>query len=160
MAGDFEIRGADEFLRLSKALKHAGRTDLRKELHAGLKRAARPLIPKTRAEAMRRLPQGGGLAARVAKVPQRVDVRTGRDPGVRLVVSKSSRGSAAAAGANRGVVRHPVFGNRDVWVAQSVPPGWFDDPIKDSARAPAIRRDLEQAIETVAERVVRDTRGG
>lgn len=154
MADDFEIRGADEFLRLSKALKHAGRTELRKDLTNGLKRAARPLTPKTRAEALRRLPQRGGLAAQVAKEPQRVQVRTGVETaGVRLVVGKK-RGGAQAA--NRGVIRHPVFGNRDVWVSQSVPPGWFDETIK--GEAPAIRRELEKVLEDIAERVVRETR--
>lgn len=153
MAEDFEIRGADEFLRLSKALKHAGRTDLRKELNAGMRRGAKPLVAKTRAEALKRLPRRGGLAAQVAKEPQRVQVRTGRTPGVRLVVGRRNGGARSA---NRGQIRHPVFGNRDVWVNQSVPPGWFDEPIKKEA--PAIRRELEKALHDVAESVVRDTR--
>lgn len=151
-SADFDVRGADEFLKLSKALKHAGRTELRRELTNGMKRAARPLIPKTRAEARRRLPKKGGLAAQVAKEPQRVQVRTGaRTAGVRIVVGKKSGG---ARGANKGVVRHPVFGNREVWVDQDVPSGWFDDPIRESA--PEIRRDLERAMESVAEQVVRE----
>lgn len=151
---DYEVRGADDFLRLSKALKAAGRTELRKELSNSMKRTARPLIAKTRQSALQRLPQRGGLAAQVAKEPQRVQVRTGaRTAGVRIVVGKRNGG---ARGANQGRIRHPVFGNRRVWVSQSVPPGWFDDPIRDSA--PAVRRDLERAIETVAEQVVREAR--
>jgi hypothetical protein len=155
VADDFEIRGADQFLALSKALKHAGRTELRKELNKGIKRAAKPLIPKARAEALRRLPQSGGLAKQVAKEPARVQVRTGaRTAGVRVVVGRR-RGGARQA--NRGVIRHPVFGNRDVWVNQRVPSGWFDDPMKDAA--PAIRRDVEQALEDVAEQIVREAGG-
>lgn len=151
---DFEVRGADEFLRLSKALKQAGRTDLRKELNNGLKRAARPLIPKVRAEALRRLPQSGGLAARVAKSPIRVQVRTGsKNAGVRIVVPGSAKGARSA---NQGFIRHPVFGNRNVWVEQSVRAGWFDDPLK--ASAPEVRPELERALENVAEQVVRDAR--
>lgn len=151
---DYEVRGAEDFLRLSKALKHAGRTELRKELTSSLKRTARPLIGKTRAEALRRLPKRGGLARQVAKEPQRIQVRTGaRTAGVRVVVGKRAGGAQAA---NRGFIRHPVFGNRDVWVTQSVPPGWFDDTLRDSA--PEVRRGLERAIETVAEQVVREAR--
>lgn len=155
MADDFAIRGADEFLRLSKALKNTGRTELRKELHTGLRRGAKPLIAKTRSEALKRLPKRGGLARKVAREPQRIQVRTGLNTaGVRVVVSRRAGGGAQAA--NRGFIRHPVFGNRDVWVTQSVPPGWFDDPIK--ASAPDIRRELETVLNDIAERVVRETR--
>lgn len=153
---DFEVTGADEFLRLSRALKDAGRTDLRKELNTGIRRAARPLVAKTRAEARRRLPQKGGLAEKVAKAPQRVQVRTGaRTAGVRIVVGGGSHGARAT---NRGVVRHPVFGNRDVWVTQDVPAatGWFDEPIR--ASAPEIRRDIEAAVVAVADQVVNEAR--
>lgn len=154
MADDFEIRGADQFLRLSKALKDAGRTEMRKELNAGLRKAAKPLIAKTRAEALRRLPQGGGLAGQVAKEPQRVQVRTGaKTAGVRVVVGNKGGGARAA---NKGVIRHPVFGNRGVWVNQSVPAGWFDEPIK--AEVPAIRRELEQVLIGIADQVVREAR--
>lgn len=154
MADDFEIRGADQFLALSKALKHAGRTELRKELNKGMRDGAKPLIPKARAEALSRLPKSGGLAAQIAREPMRVQTRTGRDPGVRIVVGKK-RGGARQA--NRGAIRHPVFGNRDVWVEQQVPAGWFDDPMRSGARS--VRPALEQAIENVAAKVVREARG-
>jgi hypothetical protein len=155
VADDFEIRGAEQFLKLSKALKHAGRTELRKELTNGMRRAAKPLIEASRKEALARLPRRGGFAEQVAREPQRVAVRTGaRTAGVRIVVGKS-RGGARAA--NRGEIRHPVFGNRDVWVTQSVPKGWFDDAMKDGA--PTIRRELEKAMNDVADKVVRDAGG-
>jgi hypothetical protein len=149
---DFEVRGAEEFLKLSRALKQAGRTELRKELNKGLRDAAKPLVAKTRAAALGSLPQRGGLAARVAGEPQRVQVRTGRDAGVRIVVAKRNGG---AAGANRGVVRHPVFG-RDVFVEQQVPSGWFDDTL--NASAPEVRPELKAALERVAQRVVDQAR--
>lgn len=152
---DFEVVGADQFLALSKALKHAGRTELRKELNKAMRDGAKPLIPKARAEAFKRLPQRGGFARQVSKEPARVQTRTGRDPGVRVVVGKK-RGGAQAA--NRGVIRHPVFGNRNVWVNQPVPPGWFDDTMQ--ANAPEIRKALQQGIEDVAAKVIREVEGG
>lgn len=151
MADDFEIRGADQFLALSKALKHAGRTELRKELNKAMRVGAKPLIPKARAEALARLPQRGGLAKQISKEPARVQTRTGKDPGVRVVVGKK-RGGARQS--NRGVIRHPVFGNRERWVDQQVRPGWFDDTM--TANAPEIRKALEQGIEDVAAKVVRE----
>lgn len=148
---DFEVKGAEHFLELSKALKRAGQTAMRKELHAGMRRAAKPLIAKTRAEARRRLPKGGGLADQVAKEPQRVQVRTGaRSAGVRLAVSNKAGGARAA---NRGKIRHPVFGNRDVWVDQKVPAGWFDDPAE--AEAPQIRRELDRAVRDIVAQIER-----
>lgn len=153
MADDFEIQGADQFLKLSKALKHAGRTELRKELNKRMRDGAKPLIPKARAEALSRLPQRGGLAKQIAKEPARVQTRTGSDPGVRLVVGRK-RGGARSA--NRGFIRHPVFGNRENWVDQQVKPGWFDDPMQ--ASAPDIRKALQQGIEEVADKIVREVR--
>lgn len=151
---DFEIRGADDFLRLSKALKHAGQKELRKQLTAGIKKAAKPLIADSRSEAKVRLPSSGGLAARVARAPQRVQVRTGaKTAGVRIVVSEPG---GAARGANAGAIRHPVFGNRDVWVSQKVRPGWFDDPM--NAGAPVVRGHIEDVMENVAEQIVRDAK--
>lgn len=161
MTADFEVTGADQFLALSKALKAAGRSGMRAELNRAMRDAAKPLIEKTRAAALADLPTRGGLAAQVAREPQRVQTRTGRDPGVRLVVTRR-RGGAAAA--NRGMIRHPVFADGSktrqqwAWVDQPVRPGWFDKTITNEA--PAIRRDLEQALETVARRIVEEGRRG
>lgn len=151
----FEVAGADQFLQLSKALKKMGDGGAtRKKLHKGVKKAAKPLIPKARAEAKSRLPSSGGLAQQVAREPARIQVRTGKNFGVRVVVGKK-RGGAQAA--NRGVVRHPVFG-QDVWVDQKVKPGWFDDPMKESAKD--IREDVRAAMNDVVETIARSVRGG
>lgn len=155
MADDFEVRGADQFLALSKALKHAGRTELRKGLNKGVKQAAKPLIPKARAQAIARLPQGGGLARQVSKEPMRIQTRTGQfTAGVRVVVGKKQGGAQMA---NRGFIRHPVFGNRENWVGQEVRPGWFDDTMK--ASTPDVRRELMDAMEAIAQQVVREAGG-
>lgn len=150
---DFAVTGADDMLHLSKALKNAGRTQLRKDLNKGLRQGAKPLIPLTRAAARATLPSSGGLAALVARTPQRVQVRTGAQPGVRLVVGKNRSG---ARGANRGVVRHPVFGNREVWAETPVPEGWFDDTVRDNIGK--VRPALEQALHETAQRVIDEAR--
>ena len=151
---DFQIKDSGDFLKLSKALKKAGRTELRKELNKGLKNGAKPLIPKTREEARSTLPQGGGLADTVARSPMRVQVRTGAaTAGVRVVVGNSRSGARAA---NRGQIRHPVFGNRDAWVTQKVPREWFDRPMR--LGAPLVRPALEQAMQRVIDDIVRGAR--
>lgn len=143
-----DLRGADDFLALSKRLKAQGRGELRKALNKALQESAKPLIPKTRAAALSRLPSRGGLAARVAREPQRVQVRTGaRTAGVRLVVGKKGGGARAA---DRGAIRHPVFG-RPVFVVQPVTPGWFSETAQENAGA--VREDIRKTL-TEVERAV------
>jgi hypothetical protein len=155
---DFEVRGAEQFYRLSKALKAAGRTDLRKELTSELRKAGRPLIARTRAAARSTLPKSGGLAEQVAREPQRIQVRTGeRTAGVRVVVGRR-RGGAQSA--NRGSVRHPVFARSDrtrdqwTWVTQRVTPGWFDRTLERDAPTiarPAIQSAMQKVIDKIIE---------
>lgn len=148
MSIGIEVRGAEGFLKLSRSLKLAGELDLRRELNKALRRAAKPLIVDTRAAARSRLPKRGGLAEVVARAPQRVQIRTGATTaGVRIVAS------GPVKGADSGRVRHPVFGHRDRFVEQSVPGGWFHETLTDNA--PTIRAELEIAMETIAQTVVR-----
>lgn len=156
---DVEVRGGDQFYALSRALKAAGRTDLRKELSKQLRDGAKPLIPVAREAARRMVPDAGGLAAQVAKEPMRVQVRTGRaTAGVRVVMARRRGGGRSS---NRGVIRHPVFGNRDRWVSQRVPSaaGWFDDTL-DREAPRQVRPAIERALSDMADRVVRETRRG
>lgn len=153
---DLKVKGAEDFYRASKALKSAGETELRKELTAGMKTGAKPLIGKAKASALRSIPKRGGLAALVAREPMRVQVRTGaKTAGVRIVVGKR-RGAARAT--NAGLLRHPVFGNRQVFVEQPVPQarGWFDDEM--TRQAPSIRPELERALVRVLNKIVREAR--
>lgn len=49
---------------------------------------------------------------------------------------------------NRGTWRHPVFGNREVWVAQTAaPPGWFDRTM--SEHTIDIRAAIDREIDIV-----------
>lgn len=151
----FNITGADQFNSLSKALKAAGRKDLRTETNKGLQKAVKPLTPKTREAAKSQLPKRKGLAAKVAKAPQRVKVSTGKDPGVRLVVGKNG---SAARGTNRGKFKHPTFGNREEWVEQETEAGWFDETVKDNLGE--VLPECEKALERVAEKIVQEVRRG
>lgn len=157
---DFEARGADDFLRLSKALKHAGQTELRKELHKGMRTAAKPLVAEARAAALEELPQRGGLAPWVAKRSAfRAQVRTGEQTaGVRIASGKA--GQAGRTLNALGWVRHKVFGNPEAWVTQHVPGavGWFDRAM--TKHAPEIADDIEKAMHDVAEQVVKEAKRG
>lgn len=153
MSDDLRVTGVEDFVALSKALKHAGAGGLRKQLNKGLQEAVKPVIPKTRAAALARLPKRGGLAAQVAKEPQRVQVKTGESTaGVRLVVGKRKGGAQSA---NAGTIRHPIPGGK-AFVNQSVKPGWFDEPAK--AALPEIQQAAMHALDAVARDIARGVR--
>ncbi len=139
--------GAEEFLRLSKELKETAPAH-RRELHAQLRRATRPLIRETRREAIRQLPRRGGLNRRYAKNKQVVKVLTGAlTAGVRIVMPRADSRSI-----EQGRIRHPVFGRRDrKWVGQQVSGTWWDETLE--AGAPTVRRHLDDVVDTMRRRL-------
>ncbi len=141
--------GAEEFLKLSKDLKAAAPA-LRRELHAQMRRAARPLIAQTRTAALAQLPKRGGLNRRYARNRQTVQVRTGPDTaGVRIVMP-----NAGSRSIEQGLIRHPVFGHRDRFVQQQVSGTWWDETLE--AGAPTVRRHLDGVVDTMRRRLTGD----
>lgn len=160
MSSDFEVRGADEFLRLSKALKAAGQGEVRKALHKGLRGVVNDVKPQAAAALADALPRR--LAGRGRAVKQAVQVKTGRDPGVSVGVryGKAGRGigAANAQSINRsGSFRHRVFGS-DRWVSQGTRDGvgWFDKTYMNAA--PQMRVALEKVLQDVADDIIRKAR--
>lgn len=158
MPADFAITGADSFLKLSKALKAAGETELRKQLHKSLRDATKPLTKKTQAKLAESVP--AALRSRAGKTKQAVQVSTGRDPGVRVLVRYGKRGTGLAASnarlLNQGKgIRHPLFGDRDHWYTTPAPAaeGWFDDTL--TKEAPDVRRELERGLNDFAAQLAR-----
>jgi hypothetical protein len=148
--GGFATSGAEEFLALSKRLKAAGQTELRKELHKAMRDAAKPLIPKVKTAARTDLPRRGGLNKRMARKGYRVQARTGAaTAGVRIVGTKVDPRIDAT-----GRVFHPVFG-RGPGVVQHVPraKGYFSETLAGSA--PQVRDAVRDVLDDFAERVAR-----
>jgi hypothetical protein len=139
---------------MSKGLKNAGESGLRNELNKRIKAAAKPLIGATQQAALRELPKRGGLAAQVAKTPQRLVVSTGKNPGVKIVVSKR----AGVRSSNRGVIRKPLFGNRDHWYEQRIPGGWFDNTLDQNSFV--IRKAIDGAVQSMFDEIAREARRG
>lgn len=145
---DFEVKSAD-LSRLAKNLKEAGAGDLRKDALAAIRKGAGKVIPDIRS-ATSRLPQSGGLAGLVAG--QKFAVRTSLALGggsVKIV----GQGMKELGDLDRGILRHPVYGDRSNWVVQSVEPGFFTDPIK--AALPEIANDIKDAVDDVSRQIVR-----
>lgn len=159
MAVEIRITGAQDFAKLSKALKEAGRTELRKALNKGIRDGVKPLVPLVRASAAQKLPHRGGLARTVARKPVRVVPRTGANPGVQLVVGRAQQAYTS------GRIRHPVFADAKSqtrrewrWVTQQVDPSWFTDTVWD--HRDLARRGVEDAMEAVIARIVKETTNG
>ena len=112
---------------LAARLKAAGAVGVRAEMVAGLKAAAKPMVPKLQESARNSLPKAGGLNEYVAKRKPKVSVRTtGRTAGVRI------RSQVKGNYTNTGQWRHPVFGNRKKWAEETYEPaaGWWDRVVK------------------------------
>lgn len=159
---DFEVTGAEDFLKLSKALKEAGNKGVRRELNKGLQDAVKPLLPGAAERLAAALPSG--LQGRGRRVKQVVQVKTGRDPGVTVAVRYGKRGSGGLGASNaqlanrQGLIRHPLYGNREKWFSTKAPgtQGWFDDYWREHAREalPA----SEKAMQHVIDKIVREAK--
>lgn len=154
-------KGADEFFRLSKALKESGQKEVRKQLHKGMRDAAKPLVAEAKkAAAEAPIPARGGLRARIARTTFRAQVRTGATTaGVRITAPGKF---VTVKLLNRyGRVRHPVHADPSktrrewAWVNQEVPEakGWFDDAMRE--HAPEVRDDVVKAMRAVPARIAR-----
>lgn len=152
MADNLSVRGAEDFLALSRALKRAGETQFRKELSKAVQDAAKPLIPLVRAAAEANLPKHGGLNRRIARKSYRAQARTGaKTAGVRIVGSKVDPRINS-----EGRVAHPVFGRPGSTVVQNVPTakGYFDETLSNSADS--TREAVTQALSDFADRIIRE----
>ncbi len=151
---DFRITGAASLAKAASVLKAQGDAAGRKELLKGIQQATKPLKADVKRSAQTSLPRRGGLNQAVAASTFSTRTRTtGKSVGVRLVVK--GRRVRDVAATDRGRLRHPVFGS-DVWVTQSITPGWFTRPLE--AGAPAVRRELVASMERVVREIGRKTR--
>jgi len=140
---------ADELARLSAALREAGETEWRKQVTQGIKDAADGIPDAIRAGMKPHLPNRyADVLAKDTRLT--ISVKTGiTDPGV-FVVGKNSGKQRKLNMINAGILRHPLFGDRNRWYAQELPsvrPGWFDDPCQ--AAKPEVRAEIEAALEQV-----------
>lgn len=146
---DIRVIGVDELAEVGRRLKETGDKELRRDLLRGMNRATKPVKAKVKAAALRDLPRRGGLNRVVASA--RISTRTrtsGNNPAVFLTGKKSGHDLRAI---DRGRLRHPVFGNREVWVSQDVKPGWWSRTV--AAEADEVGREVRRTLDEVARRL-------
>lgn len=145
------VVGAGQLELLGVRLKAAGAVGLRRQLLAGIRAGAAPLVGDVREAARSILPKSGGLNNWVADSNIRVATRlSGRNVGVRIINSRSGSGSGGTAdfGSDKGVVRHPVFGHAGRWSTTKVTPGWFSHTLEE--KVSSVTPFVVAACESVA----------
>lgn len=156
--------GPAEMKALAVRLREAD-PRLKNELRRNFRKAAAPVVRKVQ-ESILSMPvtRGGSPPGRVPlreAIARTVTSSVGiTASGVRLdIVSLGSRmpqgeGSMAAHMNARGGFGHPVFerrGRDPVWVRQRGKPGWFTNPVKDSARD--VQDQVQAAMDETARKL-------
>jgi hypothetical protein len=139
--------------RLARDLKAAGSParGLRLELLRAMRLAGKPMADAARESARENLPKRGGLNTYVAddaKIAVRNRVAANRGVGVRIVATE---GGVNLTRMDKGMVRHPVYGNRAAWVSQTIADGWFTKPLNE--RAPVAQAEIVMAMNIIGRRI-------
>lgn len=152
------LRHGNDLRRISRELRAQGDGQVTKKFRKELRAAARPLVPKVRAS-IRQIPSkrsysASGLRGQLAKAT-RLEVKTsGKSAGVAIRVDGRKMPShmkslpSMAEGKKRW--RHPVFGNRDVWVNQTPHP-YFYDVVR--AAGPASRKAVNRVLRDITKEI-------
>jgi len=143
--------GAEQFAALSRQLKDAGETGLRRNLYKALREAAKPITQQVADPAHLRRYFPARYADTVAADLKVTTVQSGsiRTPGVRIA-AKGRVKKRKVADLNEGFLHHPVFGDREDWKLQirGMREGFFTDPCEQSG--PDVREKILDAIDDTA----------
>lgn len=153
-----EIRGGAQLERIIKALQQVGGGELARELKAGLRKAARPMVPKVQ-EAIDQIPsKHDGTLRDEMKAATTVQFRSaGSQAGITLRVDgrKMPDGKRALPAYMEGAKprwRHPVYGPHEStnWVQQ--PSHRFFHPVTETF-GEGIRADMNTVAEAIAKKL-------
>lgn len=163
MAADF----ASELESVARELRRQADGELFRELTGAMRRGVEPAQDAVREGLERRHPKRYFAETLAPDLDLKVSVSaTGTEPGVSLVARpRGQTGTGRGATGRRklkrldgGVLEHPLFADRERWFKQDVEPGFFTGPAR--AAEPQVMRNLEDALERVADAVDRKAAGG
>lgn len=138
------------FLEAADQLRDAGRGDLRRELYRGLNRGVKGARQDVVAAMPGYMPsQYAGSLGSDFKIT--TSARRGRQKQSIKLRGSSKKRSRHVRAVNRGELRHPLFGNRGFWYTTRVTPGFWVEPLNE--RQPEMRREIEQAMADVADKI-------
>jgi hypothetical protein len=134
MTSDLGLRHGEDLVRVVRKLKALDDKKVLAQFRAELRIAGKPLVPAVRAS-IRRIPSkrpysAAGLRGQMSKATNMQVKTTGRQASVIIRVDgrKMPAKAKAVQSYMEGVKprwRHPVFGNREVWVQQPAQPYFF-----------------------------------
>ncbi len=146
------VQGRAEIKRVQGILAGAPK-ELQANVRKRMRGALNPLKQEIPAAALARLPHSGGYAALLSKATKvEIRITTARSVKADVKVSASGKREGRDVPAvNRGVLRHPVFGDRSRWVRQAVKPQFVDDPVAKAADrvAEAVRDSRDDLAEHI-----------
>ena len=150
-----ELRRSRDLQRISRELRGMDSPELKKRFRKELRAAAAPLVPKVRSS-IRSIPSNrgyspDGLRGALAKAVK-LEVKTaGRQAGVAIRVDgrkmPSHMKSLPSMVEGKKRWRHPVFGNREVWVTQEAHP-YFYSALR--VAGPASRRAVIRVLDGIS----------
>lgn len=159
MVAGFEMRTGKDLKRIGSELRKMNDKQLKKEFSSELRAAAKPMVPAVRA-AIRQIPSSrgytsDGLRGRMSKAVKLEVKLTGKQAGVRIRVDgrKMPTREKALQSYMEGLKkpwRHPVFGNREVWVKQEPHPYFYKTVRPIGLRS---RVNVNKAIDRVAKKI-------
>lgn len=166
------IRGGDDLRRLARRLREAQRDDLRRELAKAVKAAGEPTVAALKAK-LRVVPVRGfpkpNRKRRYTRPSGPTALRATLAASIGMTVTMTPNGAKVTVTTGRGNLptnlatmpkrldnprgwRHPVQGNREVWVKQLGQPWWW------SAIEPNLklfRSEIDDAIGRIVEKLER-----
>lgn len=154
MGMSVRVTGSAELLRVRQVLKETGNEGLGKGMAAGFRMATTPLRPAVLAEVPKAMPSG--YAPTLSRSLQfRTQVRDFKHVARATwrVYGDGQKERRDVPSLNRGVLRHPLYGNRQWWVDQKVRKGFVDRPL-DRLGAD-VRREMNKVVDQVAKKIAR-----
>jgi hypothetical protein len=141
----FKVTGGNQAHALAKRLKAFGDKGLEKELRRGISKAMKPATKAVRAQVPEYMPSGYAPTLSSA-----LQLRTSNlAAGLRITgQAKGNPRPRKVTDLNRGILRHPVFGNREKWAQQAIRPRFFDEPL--AGQRGQIRGELDRVLAEVA----------
>ncbi len=151
---DVTIRGADDIARVAAECRRLGNgREIPNQMAREIRSAVPPIRAGVRANAATYLPKRGGFASIATRTNVRASVRRGaRTAGVRIIATRKGRlRKADTAAVNRGVLRHPLWGNRERWYTTKVKAGFVTDAVAAGADEfrDACVRSVDKAVRAV-----------
>lgn len=155
MGLSLRVSGAAELRRLARQCRDIGRQDLVRKLYRGFNRAVRPFDREVREELPVHTP-GAYTGELDGSLKIRASTKTvGSGVGVSVVGTAMGRAKERDLPAvDRGVLRHPLFGDRRFWFTTSVVPGFFTGPPADRM-IHRVEDEVERVIDEVADEIER-----